>query len=181
MAAGATVFRFSIGLSLVERGVYQSLELRVAQHPSESQRFLLGRVIGYCLFWEDGLEFGRGISTQEEPAAWLRDVHGRTRLWLEVGQPSAERLHRASKSADRVALVTYGAPDWIARELGGAVIHRAEKLEIVRLDAALLDALAARLERSVRWELVESGDRLYVTVGADTLEGALERPTLAAR
>jgi uncharacterized protein YaeQ len=141
MALGATIHRFQIDLSDVGRGVYTSLELRVAQHPSESGRRMLARVLAYALQYEEGIEFGRGLSTSEDPALWVKDLRGDVRAWIEVGQPSAERLHKASKLGARVVVYAYADPAPLLRELARGAIHRREQLEVWELPRALLDGL----------------------------------------
>ena len=74
MALSATVYHLQIELSDVDRGVYESLDLRLARHPSETMRYLLTRVIGYCLCYEPGIAFSKGLSNTEEPAVWARDL-----------------------------------------------------------------------------------------------------------
>src|SRR4051794_37949092 len=99
MALGATVYRFEIDLSDVDRDVYRVLDLRLARHPSESEPFLLVRTIAYCLFYEEGIAFSRGLSTAEEPAIWVKNRQDNVTLWLEIGSPSRDRIHKASKAA----------------------------------------------------------------------------------
>ncbi|MFM7297126.1 MAG: YaeQ family protein, partial [Planctomycetota bacterium] len=107
MGLGATLYRFEIALSDTDRGVYESLELRVARHPSESGPFLIVRVLAYCLEHAEGISFSKGgISDTDEPALSIHDLTGQRLAWIEVGAPSAERLHKASKSTPRVALYT---------------------------------------------------------------------------
>ncbi len=175
MAAGATMYRFRIALSDVDRGVYETLDLRVAQHPSEAERFLVARVLAYCLCYEPELAMSKGLSTAEEPAIWLRHADGSIALWIDIGTPGAERLHKASKASERVVVVTHNDPELLRRVAGERAIHRAEDIEVIALDAALLGALATRLQRQMQLELVRSDDCLYVTVGGDVLEGPLTR------
>jgi uncharacterized protein YaeQ len=102
MALSATVYHLQVDLSDVDRGVYQALDLRVARHPSETMRYLLTRVIAYCLCYEEGIAFTKGLSDAEDPALWIKDLQGNLRAWIEIGTPSAERLHKASKGSPRV-------------------------------------------------------------------------------
>src|SRR5690349_1842635 len=106
MALTATVRRFEIALADSDRGVYEQLDLRVAQHPSESERYLVARVIARALEHADGVEFSRGLAADDEPALWQRDLRGDLQAWIEIGAPSPERLHRASKLGARI--VVYG-------------------------------------------------------------------------
>ena len=96
MALTATIYNFDIDLADSDRGVYETLALRVARHPSESEDYLLTRVLAYAMEFGDGIEFSAGgLSTPDEPAITIRDLTGALRAWIEVGTPDAERLHRA--------------------------------------------------------------------------------------
>jgi len=178
VAIGATVARLEVSLSDVDRGVYESLSLRVAQHPSETRRYLMARILAYCLSYEEGIAFGRGVSTSEEPAVWAKDLTGAIRLWIEVGNPSAERLHRASKAADRVVVFTHKDPEAIVREAEKKGVHRAETIPVFALDPAFLDRLDEATARSGTWELVRNQGVLYVTVADQLIEGHLQERKL---
>jgi uncharacterized protein YaeQ len=178
MALGATVYHLTIALSDVDRGVYESLDLRIARHPSETMRYLVARTLAYALLFEEGIAFSKGLSTASEPAVWVRELDGRVRLWVDVGSPSAERLHRASKAAGRVVVFTYDAPDRLRKSLAGERIHRAEQLELVGVPAPLLDALGDATGRDTTWELLHTGGELFVTIAKNSFHGALAREPL---
>src|SRR5690606_19553202 len=145
----------------------------------ESVRRMLARVLAYALEYEEGIELGRGVSSTDEPAIAVRDLRGDLRVWIDVGQPSPERLHKAAKLGGRVAVYGYADPTpWLA-ELARHRIHRQEELELTLLPASLLDALEASLERTERWSLTVSDGCLYLTRGEETLEGSPERRSLA--
>jgi uncharacterized protein YaeQ len=179
MALSATVYHFQIELSDVDRGVYESLDLRVARHPSESTPYLLTRVIAHALLFEEGIAFSKGgLSTTEEPALWVKDLQGNVRVWVEVGTPSAERLHKVSKACPRVVVFTQHDPRLLLREAQSRPIHKAEQIEVYALDSALLDRLGALTERNARWTLLRNDGVLYVTVGSETVSGAVTRHAL---
>ena len=182
MALPAVMRRFEIALADTDRGVYEQLTWRVAQHPSESERYLVARVLARALEHAEGLEFSKGgVSDDTEPALVQRDLRGDLVAWIEVGTPSPERLHRASKAAPRVVVYTWKQPEALAREIAEAGVHRAEALELVALPVELLDALAATLDRTVSWELSVSGGVVYVAAGGRSHEGALRRIAVAER
>ena len=104
MALTSTVYNFNIDLSDADRGVYETLDLRVARHPSESEEFLVARLLAYCLEYQQGIEFSRGLSDADEPPIAVRDLTGAMRAWIDIGTPSADRLHKASKSTARVCV-----------------------------------------------------------------------------
>src|SRR4029079_18345960 len=99
VALGATIFRFAVNLSDVDRNVYESLDLRVARHPSESIRYLLLRVFAYALAFEEGIAFSKGgLSDSDEAPLSVRDPTGLLLHFIDIGSPSADRLHKAAKA-----------------------------------------------------------------------------------
>ena len=178
MALTATIHTFDIDLADSDRHVYESLALRVARHPSESEEYLLTRVLAYALEFTEGIEFTRGLFEPDEPAIAVRDLTGTMRAWIDVGAPEAARLHRASKAVPRVAVYAHRDPMQLVSRLAGARIHRAEALELYAIDRDLIGALAARLERRVAWSLSVQDRELYLTIGGDTLSGRVSRHTV---
>ena len=131
MALTATIHHFTIRLSDVDRGVYETLELKAAKHPSESDEYLVTRVLAYCLEYAEGIAFSPGLSEPDEPPIAVRDLTGALKAWIEIGSPDAARLHKAAKAAPRVAVYTHKDPALLLRSLDGERIHRAEALELV--------------------------------------------------
>ncbi len=179
MAQTATIYNFDIELSHVDRRVYESLALRVARHPSETEEYLLTRVLAYCLEYVEGIGFSKGLAEPNEPALSVRDLTGALQVWIEVGAPDAARLHKASKAAPRVVIYTHRDPDFVARQLAGERIHRVEELELYGLGGELLKGLVARLDRRTRFDLSVSDGQLYLTIDGTTLLGELERTLIA--
>lgn len=178
MALPSTLYHLQIALSDVDRGVYEALDLRVARHPSENMRHMLARVVAYALLFEEGIAFGKGLADADEPALSVRTLTGDLVTWVDVGTPSPERLHRASKAARRVVVFTQHDPALLVRQARGKVIHRREAIEIFALEPSFLDALEAVTERNARWELVRSDGRLYVTAQGRVVEGGLSPVSL---
>ena len=178
MALQATVYHLQIELSDVDRGVYEALDLRVGRHPSESMPYLLTRVIAYSLLYEEGIAFSKGLSTSDEPALWVRDLQGNLTVWIEVGTPSADRLHKAAKACPRVVVFTQHDPRLLAKEAATRTIHKADAIEIYALDATFLDGLAALTDRNSHWTLSRNDGILYVTVGEESLSTPLTKQAL---
>lgn len=176
MALGATVHRFEVVVSDVDRSVYETLDVRVARHPSENLRYLLLRVLAYALSFEEGIAFSKGgLSDTEEPPLSVRDPTGILLSWIDIGAPSAERLHKASKAARKVALFTAHDPVHLRREARARAVHRVEAIEVLRIEPALLDALELHVDRHTKLELTRNDGRLYITThGGKVLEGAIE-------
>lgn len=175
MALGATIYVFTVRLADADRGVYETLALRIARHPSETEEYLLTRLFAYCLEYTEGIGFSRGLSDPDEPAIAVRDLTGALQTWIDIGVPEALRLHKASKAARRVAVYAHRDVDaWLAR-LEGERIHRVEALEIHVLERGFLAAMAERLERRLDFDLAVADHTLYVTLGEETLTGEVHR------
>lgn len=174
MALGATVYVFTVRLADADRGVHETLQLRMARHPSETAEFLVARLLAYSLEYTEGIAFSKGLSDPDEPAIAVRDLTGVLQAWIEIGSPEAARLHKASKAAPRVAVYAHRDTEpWLAR-LEGERIHRSDALEVHSLDRELLTGMVARLERRMDFDLVVSDRTLYVSLGEETLSGTVE-------
>ncbi len=178
MALTATVYNFEIELADADREVYESLELRAARHPSESEEYFVTRVLAYVLEVTEGIAFSRGISDPDEPAITVRDLTGAITSWIEVGAPDAARLHKAAKAASRVAVYTHKDPQQLRRNLAGEKIHRAESIELYAVDRGLVRDLASRLERRMAFSMSVAEQTVYLSIDTVTLSGAIARVRL---
>jgi uncharacterized protein YaeQ len=180
MALTATLRRFHIALADSDRGVYEDLDLRAAQHPSESDRYLITRVIARCLEHAEGVDFTRGLAADDEPAIWQRDLRGDLQAWIDIGSPSVDRLHKASKTGARIAVYGWQRVDALARDIAARGVHRKEELALWALDGAFLDAIASKLDKKNDWELSLSGGTIYLTIGGKLLEAPITRLSIPA-
>jgi len=174
MAAGATVYTFAIELSDADRNVYQSLELRVARHPSETPQFMLARVLAYCLEYQDGIVLTAGIAAVDEPTVLVRDLTGRLTAWIEVGAPDAERLHRGSKQAQRCVVYTHRDPAPLLEQLAGQKIHRASEIPVYSFERQFMDEASGALGRRANLSLSVTGRHLYLDVDGRQFISAIE-------
>ena len=167
MALPATLRRFQIALADSDREVYEQLDLRVAQHPSESTRYCAARVIARALEHAEGVDFSKaGLADDAEPALLQRNLRGELQAWIEDGLLSADRLHKASKACKRVVVYTWKHAQ-LAAELADrpTPIHRADELELHALDPDYLDRVAKTLDRTNKWDLSRTGGAVYLTIG----------------
>lgn len=172
MALTSTVYNLDVALADADRGVYDELALRVALHPSETLEFMLTRVLAYCLEYEEGIAFSRGgVSDPDEPPVWIVDPTGRVKTWIEIGAPDADRLNKAAKAADRVAVYTHRNPATLLRQLSGRRIHRASEIPIYALDRALIDGAVPLLDRRTALSVAVSGGEIYLSLGDRSLSG----------
>lgn len=173
MAQTATLRRYEITLSDSDRGVYETLEWRAAQHPSETDRYLAARLIARCLEHAEGVDFTKGLAADDEPAIWQKNLRGELMAWIEVGQPSTERLHRASKTGAKVVIYAFKQPKKILEDAVAFGAHKVSEWKVIELDPAFLDRIAERTDKVNRWDLAVAGGALYLTIGKDLLESSV--------
>ncbi len=179
MAIGATIYRFSIALSDVDRGVFESVELRIAQHPSESPLFFVVRALARCLEHDERVELTRGVSDTELPALVIRDMEGRLSDWIEVGLPGHKRVHKATSRCDRVVIYAHKQVPPYIEKLRAAEIRRADRVTVVHFDDEMLDALQDALQRSAQWSITVSDNVLYIEANGAAISGPIHRTKLA--
>jgi uncharacterized protein YaeQ len=173
------LIRFRIELSDIDRGVYENLDLRVAMHPSETHPYLLTRVLAFALNAEEGLEFAPGgLSDTDDPAIRKLTLHGSLELAIEIGSPSAKRLHRTAKAAEHTKVFTYKDASLLLKEMAAAGIHRLNEIEFYSFDSKFLDRLAQVLEKDNRWTLIHQDGHLSILSDGNTgdaIEGDVRR------
>jgi uncharacterized protein YaeQ len=174
MALTATMYRFTVQLSDVDRGVYETLDLRVAQQPSETLEYMLTRVLAWCLEYTEGISLTEGVAAGDEPAVLVRDLTGRVTAWIEVGAPDAERLHRGSKLAGRVAIYTHRDPRIVLEQLAGKKIHGAEEIPLYSFGRGFIENVAAILPRRASLSLTITERQLYLDVDDQSFSTTVE-------
>jgi uncharacterized protein YaeQ len=180
MALNATIYSFEINLSDLDRKIYQALAFRAAKHPSETDAYLMTRVLAYCLEYREGLSFSKGgLSDPDTPALAVHDLTGAIQRWIEIGVPEPARLHKASKASPQVVVYPHKDVDLLLRRLRSEKIHRAEDIEILAFDPELICSVSARLARRMTFDLVVTEQQLYVSLGEQTISGGLVRHGIA--
>ena len=173
MALPSTIYRASIQLSNIDRGVYESLQATVAKHPSETDERFVARLLAWAIFHEPELTFTKGICATDEPDIWVTGPDGRVRFWVEVGLPEADRIVKASRHAERVALLACGRAlsSWSQQHL--PKVAGCSNLTVVSLDQAFINTLASRLERSITWAMTITEGMVYLEADGVTHETAI--------
>src|SRR6185295_12969669 len=108
MALKSTIFKAEISVADIDRGYYRDHALTIARHPSETDERMMLRLLAFALHADDALEFGRGISTDDEPDLWRRDLTGAIKAWIDVGLPDEREVRKACGRADQVHILAYG-------------------------------------------------------------------------
>jgi uncharacterized protein YaeQ len=174
MALPSTIYRANIQLADIDRSIYESLQSTVARHPSETEERLVARLLAYALFFEPELAFTKGISAVDEPDLWSKGPDGRVLLWVEVGIPESDRILKASRHTERIALVACGKnfTNWEQQHLPKLV--GVPNLTIIIFDQPFINSLVSKLNRSINWEVTITDSNLYINVGDETFETVLQ-------
>lgn len=176
MAQPSALHRFHIELADVDRGVYEELDLRIARHPSETVAFLLTRVLAYALNVAPDLVLAAGgLSDTDEPALSIPDPRGGLKLCIEIGSPSAKRLHKDMKTAATVKVYTYKDPKSLLSEVFAADIHKLSELEVYAFAPKFLESLGAKLDRDNEWNVLHSDGSLTVTIDGEAYTAEVTR------
>lgn len=176
MALKSTIYKANLNISDMDRGYYAEHNLTLALHPSETEERLMVRLLAFMMFADERLEFGRGISADDEPALWLKDYSGDIRLWIEVGQPDERLLRRAAGRADRVVVLAYGGramEAWWQKE--GGAIGRLHKVEVLALDDEQSAALTQLANRGMELQCTVQDGHFWITDGPNTAAVELRR------
>jgi uncharacterized protein YaeQ len=159
MALGATICKATVQIADMDRHHYQDHALTLARHPSETDERMMVRLLAFALNADDALLFGKGLSTDDEPDLWRKDLTGAIELWIDVGLPDEKRIRRACGRATQVIVYTYGgrtADLWWqqAREK----LERQTNLTVVDLPLAGTQALASMAQRTMTLQcMVQEG------------------------
>ncbi len=173
MALKPTIYKLRIALSDLERNYYDTLNLTVALHPSETPQRMVARVMAYCLNAQEGLVFTKGLSDVEEPDIWVRTMDDKTTLWIDVGEPDPDRVRKSERKAETVKVYSFNAKSetWWQQSHGKLAAVNAD---IVRFKHEAINQLTDMLARTVDWSVTITGQSAYVAGDAGSVDIAWE-------
>lgn len=176
MALKSTIFKVELSIADVERGYYRDHSLRIARHPSETDERMMVRLLAFALHADEALEFGRGLSAEDEPDLWQRDLTGAIERWIDVGLPDERMVRRACGRARSVDILAYGGR---AVELwwegARARLERQEGLTVTEVPLDVSRALAQLAGRSMRLQVTIQEGHVLVVDGASSISTDLRQ------
>ena len=171
MALSASIFKAEIDISDLRRHYYQSHSLTLARHPSETNERMMLRLLAFALFADEQLSFTRGLSNDDEPDLWLKELHGGVRLWIELGQPSAKRLRRARSQSEHVVVISYGgrpAAQWWQDE--GEQLAKERWLSVIDIPSEASQTLADWVQRTMQLQFTLDEDSIWASCADHALQ-----------
>ncbi len=151
MALRSTVYKADLQVADMDRSHYADYPLTLARHPSETEERLMIRLLAFALHADPALEFGRGLSTDDEPDLWRRDLTGVIEQWIDVGLPDERLIRKACGRAREVVVITYGgnkAQAWWSQHERD--LTRFENLRVLSLAPDQTEALGKLAARSLK-------------------------------
>ena len=168
MALKATIYKAELQISDMDRQYYAGHELTLAQHPSETDERMMVRLLAFALHAHERLEFGRGLSTDDEPDLWRKSLTGEIEQWIDVGQPDEQRIRKACGRARQVIVISYSgraADTWW--EKSAANLARSKNLTVINIPAATAQALANLADRNMQLQcLIQDGQAQWMSAKA---------------
>ncbi len=171
MALKSTVVKAELQVSDLDRHYYATHNLTVAQHPSETDARLMVRLLAFALYADERLEFGRGLSQDDEPDLWRKERTGEIDLWIDLGQPDEARIRKACGRARRVVVVNYsgrGAELWW--EKNAVSLARSRNLSVIDIAAEAVERLTAIMARAMRLNVMIQDGEVQIIGDAETLD-----------
>ena len=170
MALKSTVCKVVLSVADIDRGYYRDHELTIARHPSETDERMMVRLLAFALHADEALEFGRGLSTEDEPDVWRRDLTGVILQWIEVGLPDEREVRKACGRAREVQVLAYGGR---AVDLWWQGVRdkfeRQERLAVAEVPIEASRALAQLAARSMRLQVTIQEGHVFVGDGATSI------------
>ena len=160
MAVKATVYKATLQISDMDRHYYAEHTLTLAQHPSETDERLMVRLFAFALFAAEGLTFGRGLSSEDEPDVWRKSLTGEIEQWIDLGQPDESRIRKACGRAREVILVGYSGRSFdVWWDKQAAALARCKNLAVLELPIGTVTALAGLISRNMSLQcMVQDGE-----------------------
>ena len=171
MALKATIFRAELQIADMDRNYYQDHALTLARHPSETDERMMVRLLAFALNAGEMLSFGNGLSADDEPDLWQRDLTGAIELWIEVGLPDAKSIRKACGRAAQVRIYSYGghrARLWWKQ--AGGILDRAANLSVIDVPVASSQAMARLARRNMRLQCTIQDRQVLLTDGQDVAQ-----------
>jgi uncharacterized protein YaeQ len=170
MAIKATVFKAALQIADMDRHYYADHALTLARHPSETDERMMVRLFAFALYADDALAFGRGISGEDEPDLWHKDLTGAIKRWIVVGLPDERAIRKASGRADQVVVVSYGRAADIWWNQVNDKLQRLNNLTVLKLPMETTLALAALASRNMQLQCTIQEGHIMMTSDAGMIE-----------
>lgn len=171
MALKATIFKIDLSISDMDRGYYADHNLTIARHPSETDQRMMLRILAFMFNASEQLAFTKGLSDVDDPDIWQKNLHDGIELWIELGQPSEQRIKKGCNQAEQMMIYSYhhGALEkWWEKEQNSLI--RRDNLQVVAIDEGVGEQLANLVNRQMHIQCTLSEGQAWLTIGDISIE-----------
>jgi uncharacterized protein YaeQ len=175
MALKSTIYKAELQIADMDRHYYGTHTLTVARHPSETDERMMVRILAYALHGSESLSFGKGLSTDDEPDVWQKDLTGAVEHWIDVGQPDDRRIMKACGRSAQVSVYSYSSASAIWWKQIAAKLERAKNLSVFQLEPADSQSLAKLAQRSMQLQCTIQDGQVWMNGDGETLAVQLHR------
>lgn len=161
MAIKPTIYKFRISLSDLNRNYYDTLNLTLAQHPSETIERMMARVLAYCINAQEGLVFTKGLCDVDEPDIWVRTLDDQTSLWIDVGEPSVDRIKKSTRLSRQVKLYSFNSKSDVWWSQSQNKIKQYD-VSVFKFEWENIQDLANLVQRTMVFSISITGDSAYI-------------------
>lgn len=169
MALKPTIYKLNISLSDLNRDYYDTIDLTLALHPSETLERMMARVVAFCINAEQRLKFTKGLSEIEEPDIWMRTLDDQIAVWIDVGEPDVDRIKKATRKAQSVKVYSFNSKSDVWWEQSKDKFSQLSA-EVYRFEWPEIQALAALVQRTMPVSFMITGDSAYITIAEGQCE-----------
>ena len=170
MAIKSTIFKVNLQIADMERHYYQDHALTIARHPSETDERMMVRLLAFALHAHEYLEFGQGMTADDEADIWRKDLTGAIELWIDVGLPDEKLIRKACGRANQVMIYTYGgrtAEMWFAQN--SSQFERLKNLTVVNLPSENTRAMAKLAQRNMQLQCTIQDGQVWLGDGNESV------------
>lgn len=158
MALKPTIYKLNLNLSDLDRNVYETINLTIAKHPSETEERMMARVMAFCFNSQESLSFTKGLSDVEEPDIWVKTLDDQTELWIDVGEPAVDRIKKATRLSKVVKVYSFNTKSDVWWSQSSSKFMRLDA-SFYQFDFSEIETLASHIERTMKW---------YITISENT-------------
>jgi uncharacterized protein YaeQ len=170
MALKSIIYKADVQISDMDRHYYENHQLTIARHPSETDERMMIRVLAFMVHASASLSFGKGLSSDDEPDLWQKDLTGAIELWIETGLPDEKRILKACGRSAKVLVYTYASNSTIWWGGINSRIERAKNLSVLNIPAATSQALAKLAARNMQLQCTIQDGQIWVTAGEESVQ-----------
>lgn len=163
MALKSTIYKADCQISDVDRGYYQTHNLTIALHPSETEERMVARLLAFVLHADEQLQFTKGLCADDEPDLWQKSLTGDIELWIDMGMPDEKRIRKACNRADKMIIYSYGGRNSVWWNQIQAKLERFSNLKVVNLPKPATDQLGTMVQRTMQWQITVQDGQLWIS------------------